>query len=273
MTRKDFYPLPRIDDLLDQLSGKKVFSTLDAKTGYWQIWMEEFSREKTAFVTMNGLYEFRVMPFGLCNAPATFQRLVQKVLGGLDFCNVYIDDTIVFSDSVEEHIKHLEQVFSRLKRVGLKLHPNKCKIAYPEVQFLGHVISAEGISPNPDKVNAVRDFKVPINVRMVREFVGLASYYRRFIPDFAKIAGPLHNLTRESVPFVWTESCQRAFQTLKERLIIFPVLAYPCFTKPFILHTDASVAGLGAVLEHEQQDCNRFHMPVGRSLSMRVGME
>ncbi len=146
VTRKDVYPLPRIDDLLDQLSGMKVFSTLDARTGYWQIKMEEKSKEKTAFVTMEGLYEFRVMPFGLCNAPATFQRLMQRALSGLSFCNVFIDDTVVFSDSVESHLGYLKQVFDRL-RIGLKLHPQKCRFAYPEVLFLGHIVSAAGIRP------------------------------------------------------------------------------------------------------------------------------
>ena len=262
VTRKDVYPLPCIDDLLDQLGGKKVFSTLDARTGYWQIRMEESAREKTAFVTMEGLYEFCVMPFGLCNAPATFQRLMQKALSGLGgeepFCSVYIDDVIVYSDSVESHIQHLQQVFERLRRIGLRLHPQKCRFAYPEVAFLGHVISAVGIAPNPDKVRAVREFKVPTNVRMVREFLGLAGYYRRFVPNFSKVAGPLHNLTRQDVPFVWTQRCQGAFDSLKDRLTTPPVLAYPCFTKPFVLHTDASGLGLGAVLEQEQED-GRLH--------------
>ena len=258
VTRKDVYPLPRIDDLLDQLSGKRVFSTLDAHSGYWQIRMHETSREKTAFVTMNGLYEFRVMPFGLCNAPATFQRLMQKTLTGLGgdqpFCSVYIDDVIVFSKTVEEHLDHLAQVFNRLRKIGLKLHPQKCSFTHPKVLYLGHIISSEGIAPNPDKVRAVREFQIPTNARAVREFLGIAGYYRRFVPNFAKVAGPLHALTRQQVPFVWTPKCQEAFEKLKELLVSPPVLAYPCFAKPFVLHTDASGLGLGAVLEQEQDD-------------------
>ena len=258
VTRKDVFPLPRIDDLLDQLKGKTVFSILDAKSGYWQIKMERESQEKTAFVTTQGLYEFRVMPFGLCNAPATFQRLMQKILAGLGgdtpFCDVYIDDIIVFSSNLRDHISHLEQVFSRLRRAGLKLHLGKCQFGCPEVLYLGHIISAAGVAPNPEKVAAVRDFPTPTSVQTVRQFLGLASYYRRFIRNFAKIASPLHALTRQDVPFVWTLSCQNSFQQLKDHLISAPVLVYPDFTKPFTLHTDASGEGLGAVLEQEQPD-------------------
>ena len=180
VTRKDV-PIPRIDDLLDQLGGKKVFSTLDAKRGCWQIQMESSSREKTAFITQHGLFEFRVMPFGLCNAPATFQRLMQRVLAGLEsFCSVYIDDIIVFSETVKEHGDHLCQIFQRLWRFRLKLHPEKCKFARPSVGYLGHVISGEGIAPNPEKIRAVQNFPVPTSVKAVRQFLGMASYYRRF---------------------------------------------------------------------------------------------
>ena len=252
VTRKDTFPLPQIDDLLDQMHGKKVFSTLDAKRGYWQINVQEQSREKTAFATYEGLYEFRVMPFGLCNAPATFQRLMQKILRGLSsFCCVYIDDILVFSDSVEEHAQHLSQVFERIQSCGLKLHPNKCSLGQSEVVFLGHVVSAAGISPDPAKLQSVRCFPTPTDVRSVREFLGLASYYRRFVPQFARIAGPLHLLTHANVDFVWTESCQRAFDQLRNLLTAPPVLAYPDFGQPFQLYTDARGKGLGAVLEQQ----------------------
>ena len=206
VTHKDTFPLPRIDDLLDQMQGKKVFSTLDAKRSYWQIKVREPSREKTAFVTFDGLYEFKVMPFGLCNAPSTFQRLMQKILRGLSsFCSVYIDDILIFSESIEDHINHLSQVLERVESFGLKLHPSKCSLGCSQVLFLGHVVAADGIQPDPEKIRAVKDFPVPMNVRSVREFVGLASYYRRFVPH---VAGPLHMLTRSNVPFVWTDSCQ-----------------------------------------------------------------
>ena len=239
MTRKDVYPLPRIEDLLDQLSGKRIFSTLDARTGYWQIRMEEKSVEKTAFVSMDGLYEFRVMPFGLCTAPVTFQRLMQKALRGLPFCSVFIDDIIVFLDSMDAHLEHLKQMFDRLRQIRLKLHPQKCCFMYPEVPFVGHIVSATGIRSNLDKVRAVREFRVPTNVKMVREFLGLEGYYRKLIPNFVKVAMALHDLTKQGASFVWTTLCQEAFDPPKDRLVSAPVLAYPCFTKPFVLHTDA----------------------------------
>ena len=255
VTRKDTFPLPRIDDLLDQLHGKKVFSTLDAKRGYWQIKVHDDSKSKTAFVTFDGLYEFRVMPFGLCNAPSTFQRLMQKILSGMsEFCTAYIDDILVFSDSVEEHIEHLKRVFRRLRECGLKLHPRKCSLGRPSVPYLGHVVSEEGIFPDPGKLAAVKCFPTPTDVRALREFLGLASYYRRFVPNFAKVAGPLHMLTHADAQYVWTQSCESAFARLKELLTSPPVLAYPDFSKPFVLHTDASGKGLGAVLEQVQTD-------------------
>ena len=168
VTRKDVYPLPCIDDLLDKMRGKSVFSTLDAKTGYWQIQMEENSREKTAFITLEGLYEFQVMLFGQCNALATFQRLMQRILRGLeDFCSVYIDDIIVISSSIVEHLDHLQQIFARLQRVGLRLQPKKCIFGSQEVLYLGHLVSAKGIYPNPAKTKAVMEFPVPTNVKAV----------------------------------------------------------------------------------------------------------
>lgn len=161
------YPC-RINDLLDQLSGKYVFSTLDARSGYWQVQVEERSQSKIAFVTMDDLYEFHVMPFGLCNAQATFQRVVQKALTGLSvFCSVYIDNIVVFLRSVEEHIQHLAQIFGWLRQIGLKLHPQKCCFACSEVLYLGHVISSQGISPDPNKLRAVAEFRTPTSVKAV----------------------------------------------------------------------------------------------------------
>ena len=246
VTRKDVFPIPRIDDLLDQLNGKRVFSTLDAKSGYWQIQVDSKSKAKTAFITPGGLFEFNVMPFGLCNAPATFQRLMQRMLAGLEsFCSVYIDDIIVFSGTEEEHVDHLRQIFERFRRFSF---------AQEQVEYLGHVISAKGIAPNPGKVRAVQEFPVPTSVKGVRQFLGMASYYRRFMPGFAKTAAPLHALTRESVPFFWSIACQGAFLCLKDLLVSPPVLAYPNFDKSFVMHTDASILGLGAVPEQEQED-------------------
>ena len=260
VTKADTFPLPRIDDLLDQLGKARYFSTLDLASGFWQIRMEPSSQEKTAFVTPQGLYEFRVMPFGLTNAPAVFQRLMQQVLAGLnpedgnEFVTAYIDDILVFSPTLREHLEHLRIVIDRLREVHLKLNPLKCKFVREEVDYLGHVITVGGLKPNPRLTDAVQKFPQPRNVQDVRRFLGMSSYYRKFIPQFAKVAQPLHQLTAKSVPFVWTAECEAAFLSLKSRLVTSPVLAYPCFTKDFTLEMDASIQGLGAVLSQVQED-------------------
>ena len=260
VTKPDMFPLPRIDDLLDQLGKSQFFSTLDLASGYWQIKVEDESREKTAFITNQGLYEFRVMPFGLTNAPAVFQRLMQQVLSGLnpvegpDFVAVYLDDVLVFSETLDDHLMHLRLVLERIGQAGLKLKPTKCHLVRQEVEYLGHIITPNGLLPNPKLIEAVRDFAVPMSVKETRQFLGLASYYRRFVPQFAKIARPLHQLTRKNVTFEWTPSCQTAFDQLKCFLIQSPILAYPNFSKEFTVETDASVKGLGAVLSQTQED-------------------
>ena len=198
---------------LDTLRKAKYFSTLDLAAGYWQIAMDPATRDKSAFTTHCGLFEFLRMPFGLCNSPATFQRLMQTILLGLErkSCYVYLDDILVFSETWQEHLTHLQEVFDRLRQAGLTLKPTKCSFLRESVPFLGHVVSQNGISPGPDKTQKVKDFPVPTDVSKVRQFLGLASYYRRFIPNFAKIANPLHALTKKNVPFEWTTLCQEAF--------------------------------------------------------------
>jgi len=184
VTKLDKFPLPRIDDLLDQLGKSCYFTTLDLASGYWQIRVDKASREKTAFVTHEGLFEFWVMPFGLTNAPAVFQRLMQKVLSGLNpesskpFVAVYIDDVLVFSETLEEHLCHLQLVLSRLRDALLKLKLKKCHFIRQEVEYLGHVITPQGLRPNPKQVSAVQEFPVPESVTQVRQFLGLMSYYR-----------------------------------------------------------------------------------------------
>ena len=209
--------------------------------------MDQASQEKTAFVTYSGLYEFKKMPFGLVNAPATFQRLMEVVLNGLarEGCMVYLDDVLVIGRTLQEHNDNLIKVFQRLRSAGLTLKP---KFAQLEVCYLGHVVSAEGVRTDPAKPQAVLEFPVPTNVKQLRSFVGLTSYYRRFIPQFVKIAGPLHALTKKNSEFTWTAVCQGAFEKLRNLLTSAPVLAYPDFGVPFILETDASGNGLGAVL-------------------------
>ena len=250
VTRKDSYPLPRIDDALDALSGAKYFTTLDLQSGYHQVAMDTTSTEKTAFISHAGLYEYNVMSFGLTNAPPTFQRLMHRVLHGLDWiiCLVYIDDVILFSSTVEEHLLRLSAVFDRLRNANLKLKPSKCHFARSSVNFLGFVVSAEGILPDTSKIDAVKTCPTPRSVTEVRSFLGLCTYYRRFVRDFAQIASPLNRLTRKSVPFVWDKSCQGAFQEMKNRLCSPPILAYPDFSQPFHLYTDASQHAIGYIL-------------------------
>ena len=260
VTKADTFPLPRVDELLDQLGRSKYFSTLDLASGYWQVPVHPASREKTAFITHQGLYEFQVMPFGLKNAPAVFQRLMQRVLHGLnpeegpDFVSVYLDDVLVFSETLEEHLRHLHSVMDRLAAAGLKLKPSKCRFIRQEVEYLGHVLTPNGLKPNPERVTAVTNFPIPQSVREVRQFLGLASYYRRFVQGFAKIAQPLHALTQKGATFDWSTDCQNALETLKSRLVQAPVLAYPDFSKSFVLETDASIKGLGAVLSQTQAE-------------------
>ena len=258
ITRKDVYPLPRIDDILDALAEARYFSTLDLASGYWQIQLDEDARSKSAFTTYSGLYEFTRMPFGLCNGPATFQRLVQRILAGIEWrsCFSYIDDLLAASATFKEHLQHLRDVFVRLRKSHLRLRPKKCHLFQPKVHFLGYVISSLGIQPDPAKTEKVRLYPRPVDVTSVRQFLGLASYYRRFVSNFATIAAPLHALTKKNAIFQWTPECEESFQKLKEALTTPPVLAYPRFGPDcyFILETDASTVGLGAVVSQAQPD-------------------
>ena len=196
--------------------------------------MDPSSSEKTAFVTHEGLYEFSVLPFGLTNAPASFQRLMQHILRGLSWkiCLLYLDDIIIYSKTFDEHIQHISQVFDRLREANVKLKPSKCYFAREKVEYLGHIVSSEGIQPNPNKIKAVSEYPVPQKVKDVRSFLGLATYYRRFVKDFARIARPLHNLTRKAVKFHWDTDCQAAFDQLKRALVSAPILSrfYPSFS-------------------------------------------
>ena len=256
VTKMDVYPLPRIDDTLDLLANNQYFSTLDLASGYWQVQMDSASQEKTAFTTHVGLYEFKVMPFGLCNAPATFQRLIENVLHGLvgRCCLVYLDDVIVLGKTVENHLANLRAVWSRLRKAGLRLKPSKCNLFKQEVNYLGYVVSVHGVATDPEKVSAMERFPTPIDLKSLRSFLGLASYYRRFVPNFSVIANPLFALTRKDAAYNWDQPCQQAFDRLKMYLATAPVLAYPDFSVDFQLETDASGMGLGAVLSQTQKD-------------------
>ncbi len=271
ITEKDNFPLPHIDDALDSLgsANPKYFSTLDLATGYWQIGLEEESRKKSAFITQDGLYEFNVMPMGLTNAPATFQRVMQEVFRGLNwkFVLIYLDDIIVFSKSFQEHVEHLRQVFQRLRESNLKLKPKKCTFAREQVRYLGHIVSHDGIATDPEKTKIVQEYPVPTKVSELRSFLGFVGYYRKYIKDYCKIAEPLTNLTRKDVPYVWSNQCAEAFETLKQKLMEPPILAYPRFDgSEFILQTDASNKGLGFILAQIQDGHEKVICYGGRAL-------
>ncbi|KAK7884629.1 hypothetical protein WMY93_027752 [Mugilogobius chulae] len=250
VTRKDSYPLPRIDESLDLVSGSSWFSSLDLRSGYWQVPLSPDARPKTAFCTGRGLWQFRVLPFGLCNAPATFERLMEKVLADIprQECLVYLDDILVHGNSFETALESLRQVLHRISVAGLKLHPNKCCFMKKELEFLGHKVGGEGISTLEDKVQAVRDWPTPTNLRELKSFIGLASYYRRFVRGFSCIAAPLFTLQRKDCDFVWTPECDQAFSALKKALTESPILTPPDTNLPFVMDTDASDVGMGAVL-------------------------
>lgn len=254
VTKKDSFPVPRVDDKLDALVGSQWFCTLDLQSGYWQVEVEDQDREKTAFVTENGLYQFKVMPFGLCNAPATFERLMSKVLSGLSWktCLVYLDDVIVFGQDFETTLNRLEEVLLRLRTAGLKLSPKKCFLFQKRVTYLGHIVTPDGIQVDQSKIDAIKYWPVPVNIKQLRSFLGLCSYYRKFILNFAKVARPLNSMT-ENKPFLWTDECNTAFQQLKSKLMHSPVLAYPDPQgSEFILDTDASNKAIGSVLSQIQ---------------------
>ena len=270
VTVKDAHPLPRIDDLLDALHGAKWFSTLDLKSGYWQVLIAEQDKEKTAFRTSSGqLFEFNQVPFGLCNAPATFSRLMDRVLAGLHWetCLFYLDDIIVFSSTWEEHLARLREVFERLRHAKLKLGATKCTFAAKEVSYLGHRVTEEGLLPDPSLLAAIRDIPPLTTATEVRSFLGLAGYYRWYVKGFAAIAAPLHALTRKDALFHWSEDCQAAFDQLKAQLTTSPITAFPDFSQAFRLYTDASTAGLGAILAQVREGKERIICCTSRALN------
>ena len=254
LTRKDAYPLPRIETCLDTLANAAWYSTFDLRSGFHQVAMRPSDANKTTFVCHRGTFRFPRMPFGLCNAPATFQRLMDTVLVGLNFeiCLAYLDDIIVFSHDIQGHLERLEILFQRLREAHLKLKPSKCRILQRRVTFLGYTVSQAGVGTDPDKICAVRDWPIPQNLRQCRAFVGLCQYYRRFVPNFSGIAAPLHALTKKGARFIWSEECQAAFDQLKQILISADVLALPREEGTFILDCDASDKAIGAVLSQLQ---------------------
>lgn len=278
-TVPDQYTTPRIDDALDCLTGSRWFSVLDLRSGYYQIAMAEPDKEKTAFICPLGFYEFERMPQGITGAPATFQRLMERAVGDMNLLQVlvYLDDLIVFGKTLEEHEERLLKVLDRLEEVGLKVSLDKCQFCQPRVKYVGHIISADGIATDPEKVRAVTSWPQPTDLKSLRSFLGFCGYYRRFVADYSAIVRPLTELTKgyaptqkgkrhvkekdktylkESEPFGdrWDQSCTDAFHRIIQCLTHAPVLAFADANKPYILHTDASLKGLGAVLYQEHSE-------------------
>ncbi|KAK1694281.1 hypothetical protein QYE76_010978 [Lolium multiflorum] len=256
VTIKNKYPLPRIQDLFDQVQGAGVFSKIDLRSGYHQIKIKKEDVPKTAFVSRYGHHEYLVVPFGLTNAPAIFMNLMNKIfMKYLDkFVIVFIDDILIYSKDKEEHAKHLKIVLQILREHQLYAKFSKCKFWLDSVEFLGHVITKEGIAVNPSKVQSVLEWKSPKNAKEIRGFLGMAGYYRRFIEGFSKIAGPMTKLLKKNTPFVWTDECETSFQTLKEKLTTAPVLAVPEPGKDYTVYCDASKNGLGCVLMQDREN-------------------
>lgn len=290
-TVKDAYALPNLEESFSALTGSKWFSVLDLKSGYYQIEMDEADKAKTAFVTPLGFWEWNRMPQGITNAPSTFQRLMEKCMGDLHLKEVlvFLDDIIIFSSTLDEHEKRLLRVLSRLKEFGLKLSPEKCKFFQSSVRYLGHIVSEKGVETDPEKISSLKSWPVPRNLKELRSFLGFAGYYRRFIKDYASIVKPLNTLTRGYAPVRrsttkknpsssyldpkqsfgdrWTKDCQTAFTSVIAKLTSAPVLGFADPKVPYILHTDASTIGLGAVLYQEQEGQLRVIAYASRNLS------
>ncbi|CAI7809425.1 unnamed protein product, partial [Closterium sp. NIES-54] len=253
-TIKNKYPIPRIDDLLDQLRGATVFSKLDLRSGYWQIRMADNSIHKTAFRTRYGSYDYLVMPFGLTNAPATFQAEMNHILRPLlDECVVvYLDDILIYSRDMKQHIEHLRRVFEILRREKFYVKLSKSDFALKKLHFLGHMVSAQGVHVDPKKIEAVRTWKTPENVKELQKFLGFANYYNRFVPQYAKIATPLTNLLKKNTPFKWEDVHQQSMEQLKTALTSAPALILPVPEKDYVIEADASNQAVGAVLMQDQ---------------------
>lgn len=270
VTKKDAYPLPYVSAILDKLRNAQYLSSLDIKSAYWQVPVAKESREYTAFTIPNrGLFQFKVLPFGLSNSPATWQRLIDKVIGSdlEKYCLVYLDDIIVVTDNFDLHLRVLEEVFKRLLAAGLTVSKDKCQFCRESLKYLGYVVDRQGLHVDPDKVSAILNLPTPRNVKQVRQVIGTISWYRKFVPNFSNIIAPLCFLLRKNQPFIWTPECEKAFSKIKQCLVSAPILSCPDFERPFYVQTDASGHGIGAVLSQQHDDGEHVICYISRSLS------
>lgn len=260
LTKPDCFPLPRVEDCVDQVGSAKFVSKFDLLKGYWQVPLTKRAQEISSFVTPSGLHSYQVMSFGLRNAPATFQRLMNRVICGLEGCAVYLDDLVVFSDSWESHLKRLRSVLRRLADARLTVNLAKCEFAKATVTYLGKVVGNGEVRPMHAKVQAVQNFPSPTTKKELMRFLGLVGYYRSFCRNFSTVVAPLTDLLKGKTKFIWSNTCELVFENVKSLLCSAPVLMAPCFDKPFTLHVDASNVGAGAVLQ--QSDVDGVYHPV-----------
>jgi len=263
VTRKDRYPLPRIDDLFDQLHGAKYFSSIDLQQGYHQVLIPKKDVEKTGFISPFGHYQFRVLCFGLTNAPATFMRLMDRVFAPYSrkFLCVYLDDILIYSKTYEEHLEHIKLVLAKLREAKLYAKMSKCEFFKEEVKFLGHIVSREGVKVDPEKVRVMEKWPPPRTVSDVRSFLGLTNYFRKFVRGYSATVAPLIKLTKgnpkkkQDVQFDWGPDQEQAFVAIRNALITAPVLVIPDLNKPFVVISDASMNASGAVLTQDDRGC------------------